>query len=210
MNATIPEVICRFIVLVVGFTIHEFAHAWTADQYGDDTPRLYGRLTLNPLAHIDLIGALMLMVAGFGWAKPVIVDNYKLSRRSRMAPMVVALAGPLSNLMLALVAAFPLKLGFFQQSFSSGILPTVYELFLYLVFYNIVLAIFNMLPLFPLDGEKVLLYFLPHSSQDFMMRLRRYSPGPLLLVLFVLPMLGIPIVEWLVFHPSIFLTRLIT
>lgn len=210
MNTSFPDLISRFVVLVVGFSIHEFAHAWTADQYGDDTPRLAGRLTLNPLAHIDPIGALMLMVAGFGWAKPVKVNPYTLRQRSPAALMLVSLAGPLSNLMLAMLVAIPLKLGFFARSFSSGLLPTAYELFFYLVFYNIVLALFNMLPLFPLDGEKVLLHLLPPSSQDFMLRLRRYSLGPLLLLLFLLPMLGIPIVNWLVFYPAVYLTQLLT
>ena len=93
------------IVLGVAFSVHEFAHAWTANFFGDDTPRLNGRLTLNPLAHLDPIGTIMLFIAGFGWAKPVPVSLYALERRSPAAPMWVALAGPISNFLMALVAA---------------------------------------------------------------------------------------------------------
>lgn len=207
----ISDILARVIVLVVGFTIHEFAHAWTADQFGDDTPRLQGRLTLNPLAHIDLFGALMLLLLGFGWAKPVQVNPYELRRRSPAAPMLVALAGPASNVLLALIAAVPLKAGLFPQVFSSnGVLPTAYELSLYIVFYNLVLAFFNMLPLFPLDGEKVIIYFLPPEGQSFMMRMRQYSFGPMLILLVLLPYLGIPLVDWVVFTPAMFFTRLLT
>lgn len=212
MNSmNISDILARVIVLVVGFTVHEFAHAWTADQFGDDTPRLQGRLTLNPLAHIDLFGALMLLLLGFGWAKPVQVNPYELRKRSPAAPMLVALAGPASNVLLALMAAIPLKVGLFQQAFSSnGVLPTAYELSLYVVFYNLVLAFFNMLPLFPLDGEKVITYFLPPEGQSFMMRMRQYSFGPMLILLVLLPYLGIPLIDWIVFNPATFLTRLLT
>ena len=212
MNSmNISDILARVIVLVVGFTIHEYAHAWTADQFGDDTPRLQGRLTLNPLAHINLFGALMLLLLGFGWAKPVQVNPYELRRRSPAAPMLVALAGPASNVLLALIAAIPLKAGLFQQTFSSnGVLPTAYELSLYIVFYNLVLAFFNMLPLFPLDGEKVITYFLPPEGQSFMMRMRQYSFGPMLILLVLLPYLGIPLIDWIVFNPAMFFTRLLT
>ena len=207
----ISDILARVIVLVVGFTIHEFSHAWTADQFGDDTPRLQGRLTLNPLAHINVLGALMLVLLGFGWAKPVQVNPFALRRRSPAAPMLVALAGPASNVLLALFAAIPLKLGIFQQSFSAnGVVPSLYELSLYFVFYNLVLAFFNMLPFFPLDGEKVITYFLPPAGQSFMMRMRQYSFGPMLVLLVLLPYLGVPLVDWIVFNPAMYITRLLT
>jgi Zn-dependent protease len=206
----ISDILARVIVLVVGFTVHEFSHAWTADQFGDDTPRLEGRLTLNPLAHIDIFGALMLMLLGFGWAKPVRVNEYTLRQRSPAAPMLVSLAGPASSLVLAIIAAIPLKLGVFPGTFSSGQgLPTAFQLLYYIVFYNLVLAFFNMLPIFPLDGEKVLMYFLPPSGQSLMERLRQYSLGPMLVLLVLLPYLGIPLVDWVVFNPATFLTHLL-
>src|SRR5512139_2451174 len=103
--------ICRIIVLLTAFSVHEFAHAWTANYFGDDTPRQNGRLTLNPLAHLDPIGSIVLLFAGFGWAKPVPVNPYALERRSPAALMWVSLAGPLSNLLMALIAAIPFRLG---------------------------------------------------------------------------------------------------
>jgi Zn-dependent protease len=112
--------------------------------------------------------------------------------------------------LLALIAAIPLKLGLFQAVFSSGqSLPTAYELLVYLVFYNLVLAFFNLLPLYPLDGEKVLMYFLPSSGQDFMERMRQYSLGPMLILLVLLPYLGIPLVDWVVFTPAEYFTHLL-
>src|SRR5512141_2013044 len=101
------QLIARIIVLVVAFTIHEFAHAWTANYFGDDTPRMNGRLTLNPLAHLDPLGSLLMIVAGFGWAKPVPINPYVLQRRSPAATMLVSLAGPMSNFLMALIAAIP-------------------------------------------------------------------------------------------------------
>src|SRR5512139_3541331 len=120
--------IARMIVLIFAFTLHEFAHAWTATQFGDDTPRLNGRLTLNPMAHLDPMGSLLLLVAGFGWAKPVPINPYALQRRSASAVTWVSLAGPLSNFAIAMLATIPFKLGLasvaagFSQ--SSTILPS--------------------------------------------------------------------------------------
>jgi len=111
LGLTLPSLITYVIVLLTAFSVHEFAHAWTANYFGDDTPRLYGRLTLNPLAHLDLIGSLMLIFAGIGWAKPVPVDPYVLRRRSPAALMWVSLAGPASNFLMAVVAAIPFRLG---------------------------------------------------------------------------------------------------
>src|SRR5512134_3474220 len=108
---TVPTLISRIFVLLTAFAVHEFAHAWAADRYGDPTPRSMGRLTLNPLAHLDPIGSLMLVAVGFGWAKPVQVNPYVLARRSPAAMMWVSLAGPISNLLMALIAAIPFQLG---------------------------------------------------------------------------------------------------
>lgn len=211
LSFSLPLMISLFVVLIVGFTVHEFAHAWTADYFGDDTPRLYGRLTLNPLAHLDIIGSLMLLVAGFGWAKPVPVNPYALERRSRSAPMLVALAGPVSNLLLAVAAGILLSSGLFQRpTIPSEFFPSMYELLGYFVLFNLVLFFFNLIPLFPLDGEKVLMYFLPSSGQMTLESFRRYGSIPLLIVVLLLPILGIPILEWLVFRPAYWLANLIT
>ncbi len=103
--------IARLIVLVVSFTIHEFSHAWSATQLGDETPRQYGRLTLNPLAHLDPMGSLLLLLVGFGWAKPVPINPYALLRRTPAGVMWVSLAGPFSNLLMAILAAVPFRMG---------------------------------------------------------------------------------------------------
>jgi len=197
-----PTIIARLLVLLTAFSVHEFAHAWTADYFGDDTPRRYGRLTLNPLAHLDVMGSLLLIFAGFGWAKPVPVNPYVLQRRSPSAFMWVALAGPLSNLVMALLAAIPFKLGWLSlmQAYiggSSGFLPTFPYLLLEFVSINLVLMLFNLIPLAPLDGEKIAQYFFPASWNDFLEVIRPYSPMILLVVFFLLPYLGINVVGWI-------------
>ena len=126
---SLPDLITYAIILFTAFPIHEFAHAWTADQFGDDTPRINGRLTLNPLAHLDVVGSLMMIIAGFGWAKPVPINPYALQKRSPAAPMLVSLAGPMSNLLMAILASAPFRLGLvsirdISQS-SGSILPNI-------------------------------------------------------------------------------------
>jgi Zn-dependent protease len=179
--------VTRAITLVLAFTVHEFAHAWTATQLGDDTPRLNGRLTLNPLAHLDPLGSLLLLVAGFGWAKPVPIDPYAVQRRTPAGMMLVAAAGPFSNLLLAIVAALPFRAGW-VASFapSTGVLPSAGAFLLEFIYINLILLFFNLIPLFPLDGEKVAAYFLPQGGQDFMQRIRPYGP----MILFGLFFLG--------------------
>jgi Zn-dependent protease len=199
LNSSIPELIARIIVLVVAFTVHEFAHAWTANYLGDDTPRSQGRLTLNPLVHLDPMGSLLLLVAGFGWAKPVMINPVALRQRSPAGPMLVALAGPLSNLFLAAVAAIPVQAGLIERGvFSSGIFPSGFQLASEFVFINLLLMLFNMIPISPLDGEKVLSYFLPPAGQALMDRIRPYGPMLLIAIIFVFPsflqiLIGTPI-----------------
>ncbi len=169
------------ITLVLSLTIHEFAHAWTADQLGDDTPRLAGRLTLNPLAHLDLWGSLMFIIAGFGWAKPVPVDYFALRRRTPAGFMLVALAGPFSNLILAIFASLPFRMDLFSSTSIAPETSSVIATFLILfIFTNLLLLFFNLLPIFPLDGEKIASYFLPQGGQDLLYRLRPF--GPMILI----------------------------
>jgi len=170
-NLDPATLITRLIVLVVAFTIHEFAHAWVATRYGDNTPRLAGRLTLNPLVHLDPIGSLVLLTAGFGWAKPVPINPYVLTRRSASAVMWVSLAGPASNLLMAGIAAIPFQLGLVAISAafipSGSILPTLPQFLFEFVYINLVLFLFNLIPIAPLDGEKILSYFMPPPFQHF-------------------------------------------
>ncbi|MBM2843687.1 MAG: ywhC [Anaerolineales bacterium] len=179
LNLSPELLLARIFTLIIAFTVHEFAHAWTANELGDDTPRLAGRLTLNPLAHLDVLGSLMLVLAGFGWAKPVPVNPYALQRRTPAGMMIVAAAGPVSNVGLALLASIPFLLGL--VSVSSSILAVFVADFIFL---NLVLFFFNLIPIFPLDGEKVLTYFLPPSGQAFLAQVRPY--GPILLAMLVI------------------------
>jgi len=189
----ISTLIAHLFVLLTAFSVHEFAHAVTADYFGDDTPRMHGRLTLNPLSHLDPMGSLMLLVAGFGWAKPVPVNPYALERRSSAAPMLVSLAGPLSNLLMAIIAAIPFRLGLLSVNGAimgvvtsgSHILPTIPQLFYTFIYINLLLMLFNLIPIAPLDGEKIARYFFPPSWTRVLDQIRPYGPLILLGVIFL-------------------------
>lgn len=201
--------IARVIVLVIAFTVHEFAHAWTANMYGDDTPRINGRLTLNPISHLDPIGSLLLLVAGFGWAKPVPVNPYTLQRRSPSAMMWVALAGPLSNFIMAILAAIPFRIGVvstmeaYSAMFARGahLLPTFPELLLHFISINLLLMLFNLIPIAPLDGDKIADYFLPRRWSQFLDTIRPYGPMILMAVIFVGPLLRLNILGLIIGPP---------
>jgi Zn-dependent protease len=180
----VPSMLISYLfVLVVAFTIHEFAHAWTANYFGDDTPRQNGRLTLNPLRHLDPLGSILLLVAGFGWAKPVPVNPYALQRRSRSALMWVSLAGPMSNLLMAIIAAIPFRVGLISLADLSvslmtqgqHILPTVSQLLYVFIYTNLILMLFNLIPLPPLDGEKIAEYLFPSAWSRVMDTIRPFS-----------------------------------
>ena len=191
LGLSLSKLITRIITLVIAFTIHEFAHAWTANSFGDRTPKDHGRLTLNPLVHLDLFGSLLLLIAGFGWAKPVPVNPYVLNQSSPSAFMWVSLAGPLSNLLMAIVAAIPIRLGLIQYQIpTSRIIPTPYEFAIEFIVINLALMLFNLIPLAPLDGEKVLDFFLPSKFRNEWNKIKQYGPILLLVLIFVLPMVG--------------------
>lgn len=188
-------ILSRVIILIIAFTVHEFAHAFVANAFGDETPRLNGRLTLNPISHLDPMGSLLLVVAGFGWAKPVPINPYVLRQRSRSAVMWVSLAGPLSNLVMAILAVLPVRFGLVSMSSVPGrFFPSPIEFIVEFVAINLLLFVFNLLPISPLDGEKVLEYFIPPRASAFFERIRPYGPVILMVVVFVLPYLGINII----------------
>jgi Zn-dependent protease len=184
------ELIIFGIILLTAFPVHEFSHAWVADRFGDTTPRANGRLTLNPLAHLDPIGSLMMIIVGFGWAKPVPINPYVLQRNSRSATMWVSIAGPGSNFIMAILAAIPFRLGLVSVaaiSLPAGSIIPSFSWFLFMFIYvNLWLMLFNLIPLFPLDGEKVLDYLLPPSAARVLENIRPYGPM-LLMVLIILP-----------------------
>lgn len=163
--------------IILGLTVHEFAHGWTADRLGDPTARHAGRLTINPLAHIDVIGLLALILAGFGWAKPVPVNPYRFRGNIRQGMLLVSLSGPAANLLLAFVLALLLAGG------VGRLVPYGRQFLDAAIWINIVLAVFNLLPVPPLDGAKILAGIFP-GSEEWLYRLERYGTLILLVLLF--------------------------
>ncbi len=188
-----PFLIANILSLFIALPIHEFAHAFIANAFGDTTPRQYGRLTLNPLAHLDVMGSLMMVVAGFGWAKPVPVNPYALGRRSPAALMWVSLAGPMSNLLLAVLAAIPLRLNVVPLTPSGEILPSISMFLYYFIWTNLALTLFNLIPLAPLDGDKISEYFAPPAMARILEIIRPYGSFVLIALMVVLPRLGIDV-----------------
>lgn len=164
---TIPAVL-------IAITFHEFAHAFAADKLGDDTPRRQGRLNLNPLTHLDPIGSLMLVFAGFGWGKPVEINPRNFTRKMSMATSeaIVSIAGPLMNFILAIVFSIIFfTIGRFAPAFIlTQVGMIVMTLIQITIIINVGLGVFNLIPLPPLDGSKVLKAFLPYSGRDWLER----------------------------------------
>lgn len=180
----ITDFLIVFLSLAVAISIHEFAHAYTADRLGDPTPRLQGRVTLNPLKHLDPVGTLLLVFAGIGWGRPVMFDPFNLKDPKRDTALI-SLAGPASNIILAVIVSIVIRLidGPFSP-FSYLTNPLIL-----IVFYNILLAIFNLIPIHPLDGGKIFIALLPdRDAREADMFLRRY--GILILILLILPIFG--------------------
>ncbi len=210
LGLDIATIISRMITLVIAFTVHELAHAWTADYFGDDTPRVNGRLSFNPLVHLDPLGSLLLLVAGFGWARPVPVNLYKLQRENEYAPVWVSLAGPVSNLVLAIIAAIPFRLGLVSIfGATSRFFPTPSQFLGEFIFLNLILLFFNLIPIAPLDGEKVLTYLLPTQSRGTLDQIRPYGPMLLLALIFVGPRIGFDLLGLLIWTPTQWLISLL-
>lgn len=158
----ISRILISLPAIMIGLTFHEYAHGRMADYLGDDTPYYQGRLTLNPLPHIDWLGFLMLMIVGFGWAKPVQVNPYKLRGGVKNGMMLVSLAGPAMNIFLAFLALIALR--FIYPLQGSEWAQYAIMLIEPLVWINLVLAVFNLIPVPPLDGSKILAGLLPNRG----------------------------------------------
>ena len=174
------------ITLILAITVHEFSHAITADYLGDSLPRSQGRVTLNPLAHLDPFGSLLFIVSGFGWGRPVLTNpyNYRVPARTGMA--IVAFAGPLSNFLMAMIAAIPFRLGLGGALNIGGvgqIVPSLSDFLQIFIQVNIGLMLFNLIPISPLDGFKVALGVLPDQWANTLAGLEQV--GPMLLLLLV-------------------------
>ena len=172
-----PEVLILLIpVLVFALVFHEFSHAWVANQLGDPTAKYAGRLTLNPLAHLDIFGSLMILFVGFGWAKPVPVDSRYLGN-PRIDMMKIAFAGPASNLLLALISVTIIR--------TTGYMGSLTTMLVMFTQINIMLAVFNMIPISPLDGSQIFSGFMVRRNPDLVYKLQIYGPQILMgLILF--------------------------
>ena len=163
-------------IVFIAFPVHEMAHAAMAVALGDPTPRLQGRFTLNPLAHIDPIGAVLILFTGFGWAKPVQWNPRNVTIDARLAVILVALAGPVSNLILAAISLF------FLDKVTIEIVRDFLRSF---AFINGLLFVFNLIPVPPLDGSHVLFALLPGNTHELQMTLQRYGFLLLMVVIFI-------------------------
>ena len=175
-----PQIIVLLIpALVFSLSFHEFAHAWMAYRLGDSTAARMGRLTLNPMSHLDPIGSLALLLMGFGWAKPVPVDARYLEN-PRRDMVKIAAAGPISNIILAIIAALVLRL-LFDSDFLSNSVKTFFIIFMQI---NITLAVFNLLPVSPLDGSQILSPILEKQfGPDIVWKMQIYGPRVLFFII---------------------------
>ncbi len=192
---SVSTILVRLTILFLAIPIHEWAHAWSAYQLGDDTASMRGRMTLNPLAHLDPIGSLLLLFSGFGWGKPVPVNPYRMRTNPRAGMAISAAAGPFSNFVLAMLLAIPFRLGWvgwYTGGFSIG------SLLLIAIQINLGLMLFNLIPIYPLDGEKILMGLLPPRWGDNLLRLRPFGTLILAVLLFILPRIGVDLIRILI------------
>jgi Zn-dependent protease len=170
-TASPPVFVGIIVALVVGITFHEFSHAFVADRLGDRRPRALGRVSLNPIRHLDPMGAIFFLLAGFGWGKPVPVNSYAL-RPGRIGLTVVALAGPVANFTVAVVVAILfrvlLQVGLLDAEFPKAVMQLI-------VYFNVALGLFNLIPIPPLDGYNVVLPLLPPRQQFTVQRYAQYG-----------------------------------
>ncbi len=200
--------------ILIALTFHEVSHGLVAYGLGDATAKSMGRLSLNPLRHLDVVGTLCLLFVGFGWAKPVPVNPYALTKKPKTGMAWVAAAGPASNLCMALIGGILLmiylKVVGYDWLWAAGYTAPLYFglFFLYFIQINIVLMIFNLIPLPPLDGSRIVSVFLPAEARFRYNLIERYGTM-ILLALCVIPIGGTTVISWILNTPVEWLTNLI-
>lgn len=199
MPSNPDELLARLLVILLGIPLHEWAHGWVAHLLGDETPELQGRLSLNPFTHLDPMGTLAILLTGYGWGKAARVNPYRMTRvkNPRVGMALSALAGPLSNIVQAMVLAIPFRLGLVALPFVGYEAGMISEVLFLAIMVNIGLAAFNLLPIPPLDGSRVLAGVAPPNVAAFIESLEPVAPMILLAVLFLLPQIGIDLVSML-------------
>ncbi len=198
------------IALIIGLSIHEFAHAFIAHKLGDDTAKNAGRVTLNPLAHMDPIGTLMIFMAGFGWGKPVPVNPYQL-KHGKWGHAIVSIAGPASNILTAAVFAMSFRIMIAADISAPTVIVQMLQAIIEL---NLILAVFNLIPIPPLDGSKILAAIVPNALGNIIEEIEKIGPFVLLGIIIFTIVLNIPlfsriilpvvntIEQFLIFWPS--------
>ena len=186
--------------LIVAITIHEGSHAASAFMLGDKTAQYHGRLTLNPLKHLDPVGSIMILLVNFGWGKPTPVNPFNLNG-GRRSMSIVAMAGPCSNILLGFLLAMPLRLSVIADYSNT------FDFIVWMVFINTALAIFNMLPIPPLDGFQFALGLAPQAALPLLAQVERFGPIALF-GLIGLEWIGIPIFSSVLYPPLVFFVRI--
>ena len=187
-----PQLFVAFVIaVIIGITFHEFSHAAVASLQGDQTARAEGRLTLNPVVHLDPLGSIALILAGFGWGRPVPVNPGALRNR-RFGGIMVGLAGPAANFVVAVASVIALRITYPESGLSFDV-PFSLRLLYTLVAVNVILGVFNLLPIPPLDGSTLLSIILPPSQQNIVRFLEQYGIFLLLGLLILAPNLLTPI-----------------
>jgi len=190
-----------FVVLLIGFAVHEFAHAYLADRFGDPTPRSMGRLTLNPRAHVDWLGMIFFLIIGIGWARPVLVNRSRF-KKPRIMGILVSLAGPVSNLILgfiSIIILYLLQKNHVLGSMSTGVQMAIQLFLTYMVMQNIFLFILNLIPLPPLDGYRIVEDLLPRPWLAKVKEHEQWLFYVILLMFFIQPIRNVtlgPIFAW--------------